>query len=430
MYFDSNEVNTLLNCKKCENRLDEPSLLACGNSICSYCLKSIILDINKRKFDCIICDDLHEMPLLGLPTNNLAKQMLSIKGIDISRGENFNILHENLKKIQKKTNNLKYNLTNPNDYLKEHFIELRNKLQLTCEDKCMKLNDKCQEMIYEIDKYAINLKVIKLDSFRYSFKIMTELEEFNLQADKYLNLNDINEEKLIELNERALLLMKKSDDEIEHLKRILLNGRYHKFIENFEQIKTDNLGFFSDLNSDFRPSLIANLAIDDFNKLFDLSEINFDNGDWRLIYRASRDGFLASDFHSKCDDKPNTFIIIRTSKYCIFGGYTEKSWSSDDDFDELKPDPESFIFSYINSKKRKLKINCSANKGIVCNKKNGPKFGEDLVIEQNAKGNDNYSNLGKSYIHPDFEFDSPKARQFLADEYFFMVTEMEVFTRF
>ena len=98
MYFDSNEVNTLLNCKKCENRLDEPSLLACGNSICSYCLKSIILDKNKRKFDCIICDDLHEMPLLGLPTNNLAKQMLSIKGIDISRGENFNILHENFKK--------------------------------------------------------------------------------------------------------------------------------------------------------------------------------------------------------------------------------------------------------------------------------------------------------------------------------------------
>ena len=100
----------------------------------------------------------------------------------------------------------------------------------------MKLNDKCQEMIYEIDKYAIDLKVIKLDSFRYSFKIMTELEEFNLQTDKYLNLHDINEEKLIELNERALLLMKKSDDEIEHLKRILLKGRYHEFIENFEQI--------------------------------------------------------------------------------------------------------------------------------------------------------------------------------------------------
>ena len=41
MFSDSNEVNNLLNCKKCDGRLDEPMLLSCGNNICSHCISNI-----------------------------------------------------------------------------------------------------------------------------------------------------------------------------------------------------------------------------------------------------------------------------------------------------------------------------------------------------------------------------------------------------
>jgi len=46
-----------------------------------------------------------------------------------------------------------------------------------------------------------------------------------------------------------------------------------------------------------------------------------------LIYSASRDGFEADQFHSKCDKNPNTFIIIQSTNGNLFGGYTEQSWS-------------------------------------------------------------------------------------------------------
>ena len=31
---------------------------------------------------------------------------------------------------------------------------------------------------------------------------------------------------------------------------------------------------------------------------------------WSLLYQGSRDGFLAYDFHSRCDSKPNTLKLL------------------------------------------------------------------------------------------------------------------------
>jgi hypothetical protein len=46
-----------------------------------------------------------------------------------------------------------------------------------------------------------------------------------------------------------------------------------------------------------------------------------------LLYKATRDGFSASTFHSKCNKKGPTLIIIWSQGY-IFGGYASQSWSS------------------------------------------------------------------------------------------------------
>ena len=45
-----------------------------------------------------------------------------------------------------------------------------------------------------------------------------------------------------------------------------------------------------------------------------------------LIYRASKDGFDAQQFHKQCDGISHTISIIKSEKGHIFGGYTSKSW--------------------------------------------------------------------------------------------------------
>ena len=47
--------------------------------------------------------------------------------------------------------------------------------------------------------------------------------------------------------------------------------------------------------------------------------------DYVLIYRASRDGWAAYNFHQRCDFKGPTVTVARCGNY-IFGGYTEAQW--------------------------------------------------------------------------------------------------------
>ena len=50
-------------------------------------------------------------------------------------------------------------------------------------------------------------------------------------------------------------------------------------------------------------------------------------GEWRLLFRASRDGFASQTFHSKCDNKGPTIAVVK-SGVNIFGDFTEISWKA------------------------------------------------------------------------------------------------------
>ena len=47
---------------------------------------------------------------------------------------------------------------------------------------------------------------------------------------------------------------------------------------------------------------------------------------WKRCWRASVDGWAASTFHGRCDNKGPTVTIIRVGGKYIFGGYTSLSW--------------------------------------------------------------------------------------------------------
>jgi len=61
-----------------------------------------------------------------------------------------------------------------------------------------------------------------------------------------------------------------------------------------------------------------------------------------LLYRASRDGWKATDFHSRCDDKGSTVTAIKTTDGNVFGGFADVAWNSNSTF--LR-DPNAFMFS-------------------------------------------------------------------------------------
>ena len=74
---------------------------------------------------------------------------------------------------------------------------------------------------------------------------------------------------------------------------------------------------------------------------------------WSLLFQGSRDGFQGLDFHSRCDNKPNTLTIIQSTSGNIFGGFTSAQWSSTI-MGKTQFDKSAFIFSLVNKENRPL----------------------------------------------------------------------------
>jgi hypothetical protein len=66
---------------------------------------------------------------------------------------------------------------------------------------------------------------------------------------------------------------------------------------------------------------------------------------FELLLRGSRDGFGATDFHKRCDNKEATVILVKSTTNHIFGGFAPKSWTSPSS-DTWVTDPNAFQFSW------------------------------------------------------------------------------------
>ena len=154
---------------------------------------------------------------------------------------------------------------------------------------------------------------------------------------------------------------------------------------------------------------------------------------WELKYRASRDGFSTENFHSKCDEIPNTLTIIKSTNGNVFGGFTEKGWSSNGG---LVSDTQAFIISLINAENNPFKALFSNNGyALVCNPSYGPVFGNpnfgyDIFISSNSNTSQVCSSsFGYTYHHPDYQKGTSKAKSILAGSRSFQTVEIEVFTK-
>jgi len=76
-----------------------------------------------------------------------------------------------------------------------------------------------------------------------------------------------------------------------------------------------------------RQLLIQNFAEWPGNEILDvlLKPVNKRVGE--VLYIASRDGDAASRFHSFCDNKGATIVVVQSSTGAVFGAYTEVSWT-------------------------------------------------------------------------------------------------------
>jgi hypothetical protein len=162
------------------------------------------------------------------------------------------------------------------------------------------------------------------------------------------------------------------------------------------------------------------------SELIKLCEFSLKNK-WSLLYRGSRDGFGAANFHSKCDGHSNTLTILKAKgSSFIFGGFTSINWDSSSGF---RSDPNAFLFSLTNKDNQPTKMRqINTAYSIYCDPTYGPTFGggHDIRICDNANVRAAcYSKLGHSFEHPQ----PSQGDSYLAGSNPFQLSEIEVFKK-
>jgi hypothetical protein len=149
----------------------------------------------------------------------------------------------------------------------------------------------------------------------------------------------------------------------------------------------------------------------------------------KLLYRASRDGFDATDFHRLCDGKGPTVTVLQTPSGSVFGGYASASWLSD--HCRYVTAPGSFLFTLRNTRSLPPRVFASTDPQhtIGCDWRWGPTFcslnAYNLCVGSQANANSkSLSILGASYALP-----AGCTDDLLAGTRQFYVSEWEVFGR-
>jgi hypothetical protein len=133
---------------------------------------------------------------------------------------------------------------------------------------------------------------------------------------------------------------------------------------------------------------------------------------FEILWRGSRDGFEAQEFHRRCDGRANTLTVVLDTGGNIFGGFTPVEWESrvwngkkggEDNCWEADDSRRSFLFTLKNPHnippwRFALKAD-KKHRAIWCNHKRGPNFCGLWVHDKCNANTKNDTSLDNAYTN-------------------------------
>ncbi len=215
-----------------------------GSAVCNHCVFIIGENLNENnEFKCLICEKIHVKSNDGFPIIHLIAHIL--KGyllndpIENERQLDLESLKSNLKWIKEKSNQigLMRKKTGP-EHINDHCAELRRLVQLSTEEKILRLNDLNEKIISQINTYESETKQKYNNEKKNYFQLETMLLNSELimkEAEAYLNGFRIHDEHVKKSIIETANFMSQLQDELDIFDRDLFskNKMNFKVFNNF-----------------------------------------------------------------------------------------------------------------------------------------------------------------------------------------------------
>ena len=252
MFFEQNQILTVLNCAKCLKEFDEPRLLPCGNTVCNNCITSLTVakNPNTNIFDCAMCLEEHLLPAKGFPLNKSLLTLIEQKPKEVYRGRVVEEFKQNLEAIYNKNELLKSDLNNGEDTIKQHCMNLRCEVHASADTAILRINELTDSMIDEINIYEKecissfqtgrgDTKLVEQQSFE---KTIDQIDQFHKEWSAYLNNLKLDEEAVSTANISVLSLKMKASYIESQIKNFIYGDKSIRFEPSTQEIDANAVG--------------------------------------------------------------------------------------------------------------------------------------------------------------------------------------------
>ena len=200
-----------------------------------------------------------------------------------------------------------------------------------------------------------------------SIKVDNQQKEIDSLKKRISDLETVNKNQSLKKEERI-----PKNDKMQQNNMIIFHGINNNFYNN--DIKPKAYYFCKTEYSYIMKSKIEEISIK--NWIHGNNKIQF-----KLLFRMSRDGTSTISFHSKCDSKGKTIILVETKDGKRIGGYTSLQWNMEG---EKKYGDNLWLFTFENNMYRFHLMKQDGRGAIICNMSNGPSFDEGLIFKDNT----------------------------------------------
>jgi hypothetical protein len=221
--------NDILNCGICKNKIQDPRLLPCGESVCSKCT------VNMNR--CHHCDKAHETPNEGFPKVIALQKLLKLKDKEILGAKYLAELKTLLDSINSKKQAIETILESGDGIIRDHCDKVRNEAQLSVEQAYLKLDEIHKDFLHHIDQHEKQCQ----ESFKFIQKNTSEFElvfdvtnKFNSDSNKLLkhSQTQIDETDLPSYLHKAHYILTSLNEVKDNLERKMFNECLLKFDKN------------------------------------------------------------------------------------------------------------------------------------------------------------------------------------------------------
>ena len=252
MFYEASELDCLLVCKICDQKLQDPRVLPCGHTFCNRCIEAVA-ETDKIRIKCNNCAKTHEIPLEGFPENSTLNQIIRLKSNEVFRGLLVKDFKRICETIREKTEKLESDLVIGATLIRNHCDKARNDAQLTIEEAHVKLEEIKKEFLDEIDEYERacqeQFKQIQQNKTEID-KILTESKDFLNKSDALHKQFDINEKDIKARQNEANMVLENLETVEEKFYSNMFKGVNFKFEKNVEGLVSNYLGYLKRQNID------------------------------------------------------------------------------------------------------------------------------------------------------------------------------------